>query len=79
MAHLNASHESESEEGMKRFIFHVPIQSISVVTLDAQTEADAWDAVQHGKYYEMYSMPGTTPTGKTELVGVQELEGGNDA
>jgi hypothetical protein len=64
---------------VKRFIFHVPVQNISVVTLDAPNEVEAWDAVKHGNYFEMYSMPGCTPSGKTELVGVQELEGGNDA
>lgn len=59
---------------MKRFIFSIPCKEVWTVMTEARDENEAWEKIRKRDYYKIYAMEGDTPTGKTELVGVQELQ-----
>ena len=59
---------------MKRFIFHVPSQRITVCAITAPDEADAWKQIADGECEQLYTKPGTTASGKVELVAVTDIK-----
>jgi hypothetical protein len=60
---------------MNRYTFHIPCTEVWTVFCEAETENEAWEKIRHRDYYKLYTSEGTTPSGKTELVGVLENPG----
>lgn len=57
----------------KLYTFDAICKEVWRVTTVARSKTEAWDKIRRRDYIKLYSKEGTTPSGKTELVAVEEL------
>lgn len=63
---------------MRQYIFRVPCQQVWTVVTDAVDANQAWEHIRSRNYLVIHQTEGNTPSGKTELVRVQEINGGEN-
>lgn len=61
---------------LKTYTFHVPIQEIWEMQVEAESEAEAWKKAKNHEWYQVCSFAGTTDSGDTELARVEDTENG---
>ncbi len=49
------------------YTFHVPIEEILVIEVFAENEDEAWEKINNNDCHQVYSLAGTTKSGRTEL------------
>lgn len=61
---------------MKRYVFNVPCPRVWTVYIEAASETQAWTKLRKRQYFFMFDAEGTTPSGKSELVRITDINGG---
>jgi hypothetical protein len=59
---------------LKKYTFHVPVNEIWEMEVEAVSEAEAWEKAKNHEWYQVCSFAGTTASGDTELAYYEEID-----
>ena len=58
---------------LKRYTFHVPVNELWVMEVEAESEAEAWKKANTDEWNQIHTLAGTTKSGDIEIVEVKDL------